>query len=140
LKERDHKQRWVIRLDQHVKVVSHVLEGGHTACTRPAVVDRPPQEEALAWRGSAVGLEVVARRGAWRYRHHWSMTKIRDQLQTESPLSLSLQEGAVLCEVLLALVTTVAHQDEEFIGPVSTVEGIVLALDGVQPGKSHETL
>jgi hypothetical protein len=31
LKERDHKQRWVIRLDQHVNVVSHFLECGNTA-------------------------------------------------------------------------------------------------------------
>ena len=28
LKERYHKQRWIIRLDQHVKVVSHFLECG----------------------------------------------------------------------------------------------------------------
>lgn len=46
--ERYHKQRWIVRLDQHVKVVSHCLECGTTACTRQAVVDRPLQEEALA--------------------------------------------------------------------------------------------
>lgn len=138
-KERDHTPRWVMRLDQHVKVVSHGLEGGHTACTRQAVVDRPPQEEALAWRGDAFGLDVVARIGAWRYRHTWSMTKMRAQLQTESPLSIALKAVAWLCEVFLALVTTVAHHDEERIGPLRTWDGIVLAIDGVQPEKSHET-
>jgi hypothetical protein len=46
----------------------------------------------------------------------------------------------LLCEVFLALVTTVAHQDEELIGPLRTLDGIVLAIDGVQPEKSHETL
>jgi hypothetical protein len=140
LQERDPKQRWVIRLDQPVKVVSHCLEGGTTACTRPAVVYRPPQEEALAWRGDSVGLEVVARIGAWRYRHHWSMTKIRDPLQPESPLSISLKAVDWRCEVFLALVTTVAHHDEELIGQVRTLAGIVLAMDGVQPENSHETL
>jgi hypothetical protein len=68
------------------------------------------------------------------------MTKIRDQLQTESPLSISLKEVALLCEVFWALVTTVAHQDAELIGQLSTLDGIVLAMDGVQPEKSHETL
>jgi len=140
LKERYHKQRWVMRRDQHVNVVSHVLEGRKTACTRQAVVYRPPQDDALAWRGDSCGRDVVARRGAWRYRHNWSMTKMRDQLQTESHLSRSLQEVALLCEVFLALVTTVAYQDAELIGPWRTVAGIVLALDGVQPEKSHETL
>jgi hypothetical protein len=42
LKERYPKQRWVIRLDQHVNVVSHFLECGNTACPRQAVVYRPP--------------------------------------------------------------------------------------------------
>jgi hypothetical protein len=140
LKERYHQQRWVIRLDQHVNVVSHVLECGKTASTRHAVVYRPQQEDALAWRGYAFGLDVVARIGEWRYRHHVSMTKIRDQLQTESHLSISLQEVALLGEVFWAVVTTVAHHDEEFIRQVRTLDGIVLAIDGVQPEKSHETL
>jgi hypothetical protein len=140
LKERYHKQRWVIRLDQHVKVVSHFLECGNTACTRQAVVYRPQQEDALALRGYSFGLDVVARIGELRYRHNLSITKIRDQLQTESHLSISLKEVALLCEVFLALVTTVAHQDEELIGPLRTLDGIVLAIDGVQPEKSHETL
>jgi hypothetical protein len=30
--ERYHKQRWIIQLDQHVKVVSHFLECGNTHC------------------------------------------------------------------------------------------------------------
>jgi hypothetical protein len=64
LKERDHKQRWIMRLDQHRKVVSHVLECGNTTCTQPAVGYRPQQEEALAWRGDTFGLDVVARIGA----------------------------------------------------------------------------
>jgi hypothetical protein len=68
------------------------------------------------------------------------MTKIRDQLQTESQLSISLQEVALLCEVFLAWVTTVAQQDEELIGQLRTLDGLILAIDGVQPAKSHETL
>jgi hypothetical protein len=62
--ERSHQQHWIVRLDQPVNVVSHVLECRHTACTRPAVIDRPPPEEALAGRGDRFGLEVVARLGA----------------------------------------------------------------------------
>jgi hypothetical protein len=68
------------------------------------------------------------------------MTKIRDQLQTASQLSIALKEVALRCEVLLALVTTVAHQDEELIGPLSTWDGLLLAMDGGQPENSHEPL
>ena len=82
----------------------------------------------------------MARIGELRYRDNLSITKIRDQLKTESSLAISLQEVALLCEVFLALVTTVAQQDGELIKQLRTGGGIVLAIDGVQPEKSHETL
>lgn len=63
LKERDPKPRWIMRLAQPVPVVSPVLEGGPTAGARRAWIARPPQEAALARRGSTCGLEGVARRG-----------------------------------------------------------------------------
>jgi hypothetical protein len=113
--ERYQKPRWIVRLDQHVNVGSHVLEGRHSACTRPAVVDRPYQEDALALRGSTCGWDGVARIGEWRYRDHVSITKIRDQLQTASDLSILLKDVALLCEVLLALVTTVVQHAHERI-------------------------
>ena len=45
-----------------------------------------------------------------------------------------------MCEVFLALVTTVAYQDQALVEQLRTLDGIVLAIDGVQPEKSHETL
>ena len=53
-----------MRLDQQVTVVSHLLECRPTACTRPAVIDRPQQEDALALRGYPFGRDVVAYIGA----------------------------------------------------------------------------
>jgi hypothetical protein len=140
LKERYHKQRWIVRLNQHVKVVSHFLECGHVACPRRAVVYRPYQEDALALRGYTFGLDVVARIGELRYRDNLSITKLRGQLQRESKLSISIKEVALLCEVFLALVTTVARQDQDLMEQLRAVGSIVLAIDGVQPEKSYETL
>jgi hypothetical protein len=48
LTERYRKQRWIIRLDQQVKVVSHFLECCNTDCDQRAVVFRPSQEDTLA--------------------------------------------------------------------------------------------
>lgn len=138
--ERYHQQRWLVGLDQPVQVVSHFLECGNTACTRQAGVYRPLQEDALALRGYPFGLDVVARIGERRYRDNWSVSKIRAQLQTDSHLSISLKEVALLCEVCLALVTPVARQEQGLVEPLRTVGSIVLAIDGVQPEKSHATL
>ena len=138
--ERYHKQRWIIQLDQQVKVVSHFLECGNTHCERRAAVYRPYQEDILALRGYTFGLDVVARIGELRYRDNMSITKIRDQLKSASNLSISVKEVGLLCEVFLALVTTVARQEPALIEQLRLLGGIVLAIDGVQPEKSHETL
>ena len=63
MQERYHKQRWIVRLDQHMKVVSHFLECRNVICTQHAVVYRPQQEDALALRSYTFGLDVVARIG-----------------------------------------------------------------------------
>jgi hypothetical protein len=140
LHERSHKQRWIVRLDQHIKVVRHVLQCSNATCTQRAVVYRPPQEDALALRGYTFGLAVVARIGERRYRDHVAITKIPEPLEREAHLSIARKEVAWLCEVLLALVTTVAHHDAELIEPLQTGGGIVLAMDGGQPETSDETL
>jgi hypothetical protein len=140
LHERYHKQRWIVRLDQHITVVRHLLECAHATCTQRTVVYRPQQEDALALRGDTFGLDGVARIGELRYREHLAITKIREQLKRAVHLSISRTEVALLCEVFRALVTTVAHQDEELIAQVKTGGGIILAIDGVQPEKSHEPL
>jgi len=140
LPERYRKQRWIVQLNQQVKVVSHFLECCNTACDRRGVVYRPHQEDALALRGYTYGLDVVARIGELRYRDNLSITKIASQIKVESNLVISIKEVALLCEVFLALVTTVARQDHELIQQLHTSGGIILAIDGVQPEKSHETL
>jgi len=140
LTERYHKPRWIIQLDQHVKAVSHFLECGHPDCERRGALYRPYQEDTLALRGDTFGLDVVVRIGERRYHHNVSITRMRSQLQTASNLSICSKEVALLGEVFLALVTTVARQDQELIEPLSAVGSIVLASDGVQPEKSPETL
>ena len=70
LRERYHKQRWIIRLDRQMKVVSHFLECENWGCPQRAIVYRPHQEDALALRGYTFGLDVVARIGELRYHKH----------------------------------------------------------------------
>ena len=140
VKERYHQPRWIVRLDQPVNVVSPLLACGNRACSRRAVVYRPHQEDSRALRGSPCGLDVIARLGALRDRGHWSITKMRGQLKSASNLAISIQEVAWLCEVFLAWVTTGARQDQAWIAPLSTLNGLGLAMDGVQPEKSHAPL
>jgi hypothetical protein len=140
LKERYHKQRWIIQLKQELKVKSHYLECHNRECELREAIYRPEQEAALALPGYNFGLDVIARIGELRYRDSFSISKIATELKIESELAISIKEVELLCEVYLALVTTVSKQDEKLMEELRALGGIVLAIDGVQPEKSNETL
>jgi hypothetical protein len=140
LKERYHKQRWIIQLKQELKVKSHYLECRNRDCGLREAIYRPEQEGILALPGYNFGLDVVARIGELRYRDNLSLAKIATQLRLEAKLQISIKEVELLCEVFLALVTTVASQDQILMEELKKSGGIVLAIDGIQPEKSNETL
>jgi hypothetical protein len=83
--------------------------------------------------------EVVARMGELRYRAPWAIPKMREPLKRDAHRSLSRKAVALRCAVCLAWVTTVAHHDAALIAQVKPGGGIVLAMDGGQPEKSHDT-
>ncbi|MEW6736899.1 MAG: transposase, partial [Acidobacteriota bacterium] len=140
LKERYHKQGWIIQLSQELKVKSHYLECRNCDCELREAIYRPAQEGMLALPGYNFGLDVVAGIGELRYRDNFSISKIATELKTATQLQISIKEVELLCEVYLALVTTVAHQDQELMDELRKSGGIVLVIDGIQPEKSHETL
>ncbi len=140
LKEKYHKQRLIIQLKGSIKAVSHFLQCQQANCKMREAVYRPEQEGMLALPGYNFGLDVVARIGELRYRDNFSIVKIEAQLRAESNLQISIKEVELLCEVYLALVTTVASQDQQLMGELKKLGGIVLSIDGIQPEKSNETL
>jgi hypothetical protein len=140
VKEKYHQQRWIIQLTQQVKVVSHFLRCYNAGCRWREAVYGPEQEGVLALPGYHFGLDVVARIGELRYQENLSISKMKNRLKTEGHLQISIKEVALLGEVFLALVTTVAGQDQEFMKELRSLGGIVLGIDGIQPEKSQETL
>ena len=139
LEERYHKERWIVQLGQKLHVISHFLECHTRGCRLREAVYRPEGEDILALRGYTFGIDVIALIGELRYSRNLSIPEIHHQLHQEE-LSISVKEVALLCEVYLALVTTVAREDKSLIKELRDLGGIVLAIDGVQPEKGNETL
>jgi hypothetical protein len=54
--------------------------------------------------------------------------------------SISIKEVALLCEVDLALVKTVAQEDSNLIAQLQQLGGIVLSIDRIQPEKGNKTV
>jgi hypothetical protein len=136
--ERYRKQRWIVRLDRQLKVISHCLYCPNPECKLHSVTYRPSTEGGLALRGYTFGLDVVVRIGQLRYSEHQSLTQIHQELQGQ--IGISLKEVALLCEVFLALVNTVVQEDVELVEQLRHNGGIILAIDGIQPEKGNETL
>ncbi len=138
MKEKYHKQRWIVQLSEQLQVVSHCLGCENPQCSQKAAVYRPEAENLLALKGYTFGLDVIAHIGQLRYRQHQTIEAIQGQLAEQ--LSICVKEVALLCEVFLALVTTVAQQDPDLIKQLKQLGEIVLSIDGIQPEKGNETL
>ena len=139
LRERYRKRRLIVRLDEHLDVVSHFLECPTPGCRLREAVYRPEEEGLLALRGYTFGLDVVAFVGELRFERKRSIPEIYTQL-VEDGLEISDKEVALLSEVYLALVTTAAAADPAAVEQLRAAGGIVLSIDGVQPEKGNETL
>jgi hypothetical protein len=139
LAARYRKRRWITTLSGELSVLSHCVAGKTGDCALRGASYRPEQEDVLALRGYSFGLDVVTRIGQLRYRAHRSLPEIHHELQAAG-VKISVKEVALLSEVFLALVTTVASDDPQLVTQLEAQGGIILALDGVQPEKGNETL
>ncbi len=125
-KERYHKQRWIVKLSGELKVVSHCLGCQNPACPHFIAVYRPEEENILALKGYTFGLDVIVYIGQLRYRENKTITAIHNKLIEK--IAISVKEVALLCEVFLALVTTVAQKDPQLIAELEELGGIILAI------------
>ena len=137
-KEKYHKQRWIVQLSGQLQVVSHCLGCSNPRCSHSEAIYRPEAENLLALKGYTFGLDVIVYIGQLRYRQNQTIEAIQNQLLNK--LSISIKEVALLCEVYLALVKTVAQEDSHLIAQLNQLGGIVLSIDGIQPEKGNETV
>jgi hypothetical protein len=134
------KKRYIITLSGMVCVVSHFLTCQRMGCGLRGTAHRPEAEALVALPGYTFGLDVIAYIGQRRFRQWQTIPEIHRQLVQEHSLSICVKEVALLAEVFLALVTTVASQDQELMTELRQGGSIVLSIDGVQPEKGNEVL
>ena len=140
LSERYRKRRLILQLHGPLPVVSHFLTCPSTTCSLHSATYRPEEEDTLALRGYHFGLDVIAYIGQLRFTEHLSITDIAQRLSSLPQFSISIKEVALLCEVFLALVNTVASHDQAYLEQLRSLGQIILSIDGVQPEKRNETL
>jgi len=134
-----HNRRRVTFLDEVVQFTLVVRRCRTRSCARYQRAYRPEEEGALALPHGEFGLDVIALVGQLRYREHRSVPEIHEELG---------RRGVVLAE---RTVTNLIERYEELVALRLTdhhrlqdrlmrEDGVVLALDGMQPDVGHEVL
>jgi hypothetical protein len=134
-----HRHRCVTTLAGIVALTVRIRRCVNPACARYHLPSRPEEEGAWVLPQAEIGLDVIARVGALRYRQHQSVPEIHRLLQAHG---LALAERTITnllarYDELVAL----QHTNDPHLHDVLAKQGrVILALDGLQPDVGHEVL
>lgn len=136
----DHRHRHLFTLDGPLHVVcklAHCPERGCPAHTRTL---SPEAETAMAMPWWVLSWDVVCWLGHRRCARHWSVGQIRAELADTYHIGLS--DDAVERYIHRYQQILAARQRDPALlaAAYADVDAVILAIDGLQPEKGHETL
>jgi len=136
----DHRHRRLFTFDGPLQVVSKLVHCPTAACPGHAQTYSPEAETALAMPWWVLGWDVFCWLGHRRFARHWSVPQLRAELADTYQIVLSADAierylGRYQC-MLAARQQDAAVLAAAYRG----VRDVILAIDGLQPEKGHETL
>lgn len=135
-----HRKRRLFTLQGPCLVVARLGHCPDPLCPGYRGTVSPLEEMAIAPPRLAVGWDVFAWIGHRRYARHWSVPQICAELADSHAIDLS--EDAIEDYVRqYAVMVAARHMDLEQMRKIyAQTKSLVLAIDGLQPEKGHETL
>ncbi len=100
----------------------------------------PEAELKMAMPYWVLGWDVVCWLGHRRFSRHWSVPQIRHELADRFAIHVSDDTVTEYARRYQQMVSARQHDPDEFRRAYQGVSGLVLAIDGLQPEKGHETL
>ncbi len=136
----DHRYRHFHTLEGPVELVCKLNHCPDPHCPGHATTTNPEVEVSIALPKWAIGWDVLCWIGHRRCARHWSTSQIQSELFDSYGIKLSADSLARYIrhyQIMLAA----RHQDPATLRQqYESVEEIILAIDGLQPEKGHETL
>ena len=136
----DHRHRRLLTLHGPVHVVcklAHCPEGVCPAHTRTV---SPEAETTLAMPWWVLGWDVVCWLGQRRFARHWAVGQIRAALADTHQLRLSDDAIETYMHRYQQMLAARRQAPAQWAAAYADVESVMLAIDGLQPEKGHETL
>jgi len=100
----------------------------------------PEAETALAMPWWVLGWDVVCWLGHRRFACHWSVGQIRAELADTYQIRLSDDAIERYISRYQRMLAARQHDPQQLTAAYTDVEAVMLAIDGLQPEKGHETL
>lgn len=136
----DHRRRCLYTFEGPLELVCKLVHCPDQQCSSRPRTFSPPAELAIAPPNWMIGWDVFAWIGHRRFARHWSVPQIRSELLDSHDIRLSADaiEGYVhRYQIMLA---ARQHDIQVVASDYQNIRELVLAIDGLQPEKGHETL
>jgi hypothetical protein len=136
----DHRHHRVFTLNGPVHLVCKLAHCPAHACPAHTQTLSPAAETTITMPWWVLGWDVVCWLGQRRFARHWSVQQLRTELADTYHIPLSddaIERSIHRYQQMLAA----RHRDpQQLVATYAQVDAIILAIDGLQPEKGHETL
>jgi hypothetical protein len=136
----DHRFRRLHTLQGPVELVCKLNHCPDRDCPGHAKTKSPESEALIAPPHWAIGWDVFCWIGHRRCARHFSIPLIRSELRDAHAISLSEDAIAQYVQRYQAMLAARQQDPEVLRQHYESLDEIVLAIDGLQPEKGHETL
>src|SRR5580658_8387023 len=123
-----------------VRLTLRLCRCSNRDCTEHPTLVSPEAELKMAMPYWVLGWDVVCWLGHRRFTRHWSVPQIRQELVDRFAIPVSDDTVTEYARRYQQMVSARQHDPDEFRKTYQGVSGLVLAIDGLQPEKGHETL
>src|SRR5215831_10881072 len=136
----DHRHHRVFTLNGPLHLVCKLAHCPTRACPAHPQTLSPEAETAIAMPWWVLGWDVVCWLGQRRFARHWSVGQIRAELADTYQIRLSADAIETYIHRYQQMLAARRQAPGQLAAAYADVEAVMLAIDGLQPEKGHETL
>jgi hypothetical protein len=136
----DHRHRRLFTFDGPLQVTSRLVHCPTESCPGHAHTYSPEAETALAMPWWVLAWDVFCWLGHRRFARHWSVPQLRAELADTYQIVLSADAIERYLGRYQCMLAARQHDPAVLAAAYRGVRDVILAIDGLQPEKGHETL
>jgi hypothetical protein len=136
----DHRHHRVFTLNGPLHLVCKLAHCPARACPAHPQTISPEAETAIAMPWWVLGWDVVCWLGQRRFARHWSVEQLRAELADTYRIRLSADAIESYIHRYQQMLAARRQAPDQLATAYADVEAVMLAIDGLQPEKGHETL